>query len=119
MPNIRKDRGNSPSWISMYCSRYQSMSGTQMQRSQPILRTTGIKDMVASYRFLSLFAVIFSACSASENGDSVVPAPLGSRYTLTVQNTVMEIDPAIGGRITSLRLDGTNFFTDSSVNSFN
>ncbi len=31
----------------------------------------------------------------------------------------MNLDPAVGGRITSLSIDEENFFTDQSVNSFN
>src|SRR5690606_8180548 len=57
--------------------------------------------------------------SAQKLKDKALPELNNGIYTIKVQNLVLEIDPAIGGRITSLNHDGINFFTDSSVNSFN
>ncbi|MEJ7830824.1 MAG: hypothetical protein WKF91_21645 [Segetibacter sp.] len=37
-------------------------------------------------------------------------------YSITLNNTVLEIDPQTGGRVTSLKLDGKNFFTGKEVN---
>ncbi len=40
-------------------------------------------------------------------------------YKIQLGNQALGIDPAIGGRINSLTLDGKDFLTDSAVNDFN
>ena len=41
------------------------------------------------------------------------------RYRIRIQNQILEIDPATGGRITSLVVNGFNFLTGKDVNDFN
>ena len=49
-----------------------------------------------------------------------LPVKKGSRFELgSLKGQSMEIDPHTGGRITYLTIDGTNFLTDSMVNSEN
>ena len=48
-----------------------------------------------------------------------MPQLNNGRYTITLQNQTLEIDPAVGGRITSLRLDGEEFLTGKDINPTN
>ncbi len=41
------------------------------------------------------------------------------KYSIRIQNQILEIDPAAGGRITSLKIDGKDFLTGKEVNDFN
>ena len=41
------------------------------------------------------------------------------RYRIRIQNQILEIDPATGGRITSVIVNGLNFLTGKDVNDFN
>lgn len=60
--------------------------------------------------------LISAACMSQK----ALPVKKGDRYELAGhKGQVMEIDPHIGGRITYLKIDGTNFLTDSVVNSDN
>jgi hypothetical protein len=55
-------------------------------------------------------------CTAQKTNKDVVPEERGGIYSLTIDNQVLEINPQIGGRITSLKLDGKDFFTGKDVN---
>lgn len=69
---------------------------------------------------LIITALFFtSGCSGQKDNDRAVPQNNNGLYSIIVNNLVLEIDPAIGGRITSLKIDGKNFFTEKSVNSDN
>lgn len=57
--------------------------------------------------------------SIQQVNDEVIPRKNGQYYSISVHNQVMEINPEIGGRITSLKIDGKDFLTDQTVNSFN
>ena len=50
---------------------------------------------------------------------NVSPEKKGHLYTIRLDNQVLEIDPTKGGRINSLKIDGVDFFTDSTVNNLN
>ena len=41
------------------------------------------------------------------------------KFSIAVQNQLLEIDPAVGGRITSLKFEGKDFLTGKDVNDFN
>lgn len=58
-------------------------------------------------------------CSVQMYKDRAVPQNNNGLYSISVKNMILEIDPAIGGRITSFKIDGKNFFTEKSVNSSN
>ncbi len=40
------------------------------------------------------------------------------KYSIRIQNQILEIDPAAGGRITSLKIDGKDFLTGKEANDF-
>ena len=61
----------------------------------------------------------FVACLPSFGQMRVAPETAHGRYTITLNGQVLKIDPAKGGRITSLTLDGKDFLTDSTINDFN
>lgn len=69
---------------------------------------------------ITISAILISlGCSGQKIKDRAVPQNNNGLYTISVNNLALEIDPAIGGRITSLKIDGKNFFTEKSVNSSN
>nr|WP_295923356.1 DUF4380 domain-containing protein [uncultured Dyadobacter sp.] len=61
----------------------------------------------------------FLACLPSFSQTRVVPETADGRYSIALNGQVLRIDPAKGGRITSLRMDGEDFLTDSTINDFN
>ena len=63
---------------------------------------------------LSMLAAmcIIIGCSIQK----VLPQKENNIYSIKINNTVLEIDPAAGGRITSLKLNGKNFLTGREVN---
>jgi hypothetical protein len=67
---------------------------------------------------LSFTALLLAARSFSQQGKAPI-THIGSSYVIKLQNQALEIDPAIGGRITALTINGKNFLTDSTVNAFN
>lgn len=73
---------------------------------------------VASFfAFATLFFTLNSFAQKSKN--RVVPRNDDGQYIITVNDVALEIDPATGGRITALKIDGKNFLTDKTVNSSN
>lgn len=74
------------------------------------------KTFSAIIGIVCLCALLFLGCM---DKGSVDPILEGGRYTIQLGNQIMEIDPSKGGRITSLKLNGENFLTDDSVDSFN
>lgn len=60
----------------------------------------------------ALFTLYAIGCSEQR----VILNKVGGIYKIKVHNQVMEIDPQIGGRITSLRLAGKNFLTGKDIN---
>lgn len=62
---------------------------------------------------------LFFKCEAQKDIDRVVPKQNGKLYSIAIQNSILEIDPTVGGRITSLSIDGESFLTDSTINDFN
>lgn len=55
---------------------------------------------------------------APKNG-LIAPEERDGRYLFRVANQQLMVDPALGGRITSLTIDGRNFLTGADVNDFN
>jgi len=49
----------------------------------------------------------------------VLPEKISNKYTISLGDQFIKIDPANGGRIESLNNGSVNFLTDSSVNDFN
>jgi hypothetical protein len=47
--------------------------------------------------------------------DTVTPVVRDGRYTLELGGVVLEVDPAAGGRVTALRVDGRNLLTGPDV----
>ncbi|WP_051359907.1 DUF4380 domain-containing protein [Adhaeribacter aquaticus] len=67
--------------------------------------------------FLTISALFLAiGCTAPKKISPAVPENKDGRYSIKVQNQTLEFDPAIGGRITALKLDEVNFFTDNTVN---
>jgi hypothetical protein len=94
-----------------------------MPRLLPILPMTGINfDFKMHLRnlifigFMLLAAVELKAQTAE---NLAIPVEKAGKYKIGVEDQVLEIDPSIGGRITSLRINGENFLTDSTINNFN
>lgn len=65
-----------------------------------------------------MLVVIFIApdSSAQKLKDKASPELDNGIYTIKVHNLAMEIDPALGARITTLKLDGKNFLTGKEIN---
>lgn len=68
------------------------------------------------YVYVALFAILLMGCRA---GKIVRLEQQGHLYNIRIANQVLEIDPSKGGRINSLKLDGLDFLTDSTVNNLN
>jgi hypothetical protein len=49
----------------------------------------------------------------------VVPTQAGSQYALSFGEVTLQVDPAVGARVTTLSIGGTNLLTGSSVNPTN
>lgn len=56
---------------------------------------------------------------AQKKLDKVSPIEVNGVYSLVVGNVEMQVNPSIGGRITSLKLDGQEFLTGKEVNDVN
>lgn len=69
--------------------------------------------------YISLAAFIIMGCGTRKRLNSAFIKQDKGLYSIRLENQVMEIDPAKGGRISSLKLEGNDFFTDSTVNNFN
>lgn len=67
--------------------------------------------------FFTILTVIKSAGQTTSNRAAV--EKVGDLYRIQLQNQTLEIDPAVGGRITSLKLNGKDFLTGKTVNDFN
>ena len=65
----------------------------------------------------AVLAVTKSTCQTTSN--RVMVEKIGDLYRIQLQNQTLEVNPAIGGRITSLKLDGKDFLTGKDVNDFN
>jgi len=66
---------------------------------------------------LILYVVLFLV--GCTNRDNAIPVEKDGLYSINFKNKTLEIDPSVGGRIVSLKINGENFLTDDSVNSFN
>lgn len=64
-------------------------------------------------------ALIFVGKVSAQKRNLVVPVENAGKFSISIGNQVMEIDPFLGGRITSLKIDGKDFLTDSTINNFN
>lgn len=64
--------------------------------------------------FLLHFAIVF-AFGCTPTTDRVIPEKTGDFYRIKIQDQVMEINPQIGGRITSLRLGELEFLTGPEI----
>ncbi len=60
-----------------------------------------------------LFLVV--TCLAQKSHQRAMPENLEGKYRISFHQQVLEIDPAVGGRITSLTLEGKNFLTGQAV----
>ncbi|MCF0072958.1 DUF4380 domain-containing protein [Dyadobacter sp. CY261] len=63
--------------------------------------------------------IVLIACLPSLGQKWAIPKAQNGRYSIALDGQVMHINPAKGGRITSLIMDGEDFLTDSTVNDFN
>jgi hypothetical protein len=82
---------------------------------------TNYKDfdgIITNILFVCSISLIIG-CAQKNFTDRVVPEEKDGIYTIQVQNQILEIDPAEGGRITSLKLNGKIFLTNNDVNNFN
>lgn len=69
--------------------------------------------------YISIPMFLFLGCTSGRMANKISPVQKDGRFSIQLQDQVLEIDPSSGGRINSLKLDGENFFTDSTVNNFN
>lgn len=67
--------------------------------------------------FICVF--ILSGCDTMNKIGKPLPNSENGTYNLRLRNQIMEVDPYSGARIKSLKLDGKDFLTDSTVNNFN
>jgi hypothetical protein len=63
--------------------------------------------------------LLLPGCITTQIAGNVSPEKKGHLYTISLGNQVLEIDPSKGGRINSLKIDGADFLTDSTVNNLN
>ena len=62
--------------------------------------------------FLTIVAIaIILGCGTQR----AVPANHNGIFSIEIDNTVLEVDPGVGGRITALKLEGKNFLTGRDV----
>jgi len=66
--------------------------------------------------FFVILSFICIVAQSQKQADLVIPVLKGSRYQITLNNAVLEIDPSMGARVTSLKLDGINFLTGPEIN---
>jgi hypothetical protein len=66
--------------------------------------------------FILFSSVISFHARSQKKTDLVVPELREGRYRVTISNAVLEIDPELGARVTSLKLDGINFLTGPEIN---
>jgi len=79
------------------------------------------KHKFLNYLFAVLGLFIFLSCARSGNREagSVTPQLKEGRYIFNLQNQTLEIDPRVGGRITSLRIADKEFLTGRDVHPTN
>jgi hypothetical protein len=70
-------------------------------------------------RNLTILCLMLTGCAGQRLKTQSLPVLTDGRYSIKIGNQALEIDPAIGGRITALTLDGKNFLTDSTFNNAN
>lgn len=73
------------------------------------------------FKFVIILFLGFSVLEskAQKKLNKVSPTELNGVYSIKVGNAEMQVDPLIGGRITSLKLDGQEFLTGKEVNEIN
>lgn len=69
--------------------------------------------------YISITALFIFGCGTEKRLNRAFPEQINGKYSIRLEDQVMEIDPAKGGRISSLKLNGNDFFTDSNVNDYN
>jgi len=78
-----------------------------------------LKHLNGLFATLAL-AVLFSCNKSSyRNTSTTTPQLKDGRYIITLQNQVLEIDSAVGGRISSLTLDGEEILIGKDINPAN
>ncbi len=60
--------------------------------------------------------IAISSMAQKSSSQLVQPEKQGDTYSISIQNQVLEINPEIGGRITSLKLEDKDFLTGKEVN---
>ena len=55
-------------------------------------------------------------CTAQKNNQHSMPVKKDGIYSIKIQNQELEADPATGGRIISIKLNGKNFLTGKEIN---
>ncbi len=64
-----------------------------------------------------IFAIcMMGYCTAQKKSTFATPVIKNGMYSITINNAELVADPESGGRISSLKLDGKNFFTGKDVN---
>jgi len=74
---------------------------------------------VKSIKHIFISAFILSGCDTMNKINKPLPKLEHGLYNIRLNEQIMEVDPYSGGRIKSLKLDGKDFLTDSTVNNFN
>ncbi|WP_439583432.1 DUF4380 domain-containing protein [Dyadobacter bucti] len=65
------------------------------------------------------FLLVVTGATLAATAQDAFPVEKGGKYSISLGDQRLEIDPATGGRVTSLLLHGRDFLTDSTVNNFN
>jgi len=79
------------------------------------------KHQFLNHLFAALGLYIFLSCTRTGNmgAGSATPQLKDGRYTISLPHQTLEIDPTVGGRITSLQLSGEEFLTGKEINATN
>lgn len=67
--------------------------------------------------FLLISAIcMMGYCTAQKKSTDAIPVMKNGMYSITINNAELVADPESGGRISSLKLNGKNFFTGKEIN---
>jgi hypothetical protein len=69
--------------------------------------------------YILMFLLTSGPALLAQKSKTTIRVEMNGKYSISMGDQVLRIDPAKGGRITNLFLNGKDFLTDSTVNSFN
>ena len=88
-------------------------------RMKKAIRRLRLRNETDMYRkAITVTLIIFLAKDVFAQSRATVREKDG-KLSMAVQNQLLQIDPTVGGRITSLKFQGEDFLTGKDVNDFN